>query len=114
MGSSVSPGIRAAVIVCATGALLALAACSRRSRITLPVASADPARLPTTAGWAPSPMPGVAPAPTETPSIAPRAPVSPTPSVSVHLDPLWDDLESALDDLDSALAGVENWEVALP
>jgi len=30
------------------------------------------------------------------------------------LAPLWDDLESALAELDSALAGIEGWEVAVP
>ncbi|MCJ7512653.1 MAG: hypothetical protein MUO23_06740 [Anaerolineales bacterium] len=97
--------------------------CGRRSRGTPPLPPAHEGSLPadrdsvqtpeakpttlavgeTSAAWPPSPPPGLeAVAATE------------TAAATIPLNPLWDDLDEALDGLDWALAGIEAWEVAVP
>ena len=91
-----------------------IAGCSRRGRvqpsppptvqIELPMAGTTaeaPDRTPPAIPSAPPPSLEVAPAP-------------PTATAGVPLAPLWDDLDSALAELDSALAGIESWEATVP
>jgi len=61
-----------------------------------------------------SPDPSPTPTPVASPPSLEVAPVSPTATAGVTLDPLWDDLDSTLAELDSALAGIESWEVTVP
>ena len=99
--------VRATVTLLAIGAMLALAGCSRRSRIA-------PPGQPTAAAVDPSPTPGAPLALPAALTAAANAPPSPTPAIGASLAPLWDDLESTLGELDSALSGVEDWEVTVP
>jgi len=107
-------GTRAAVILLVVAAALPLTGCSRRNRIAPLVPSTDPAERPTAMVVNPSPTRAAPPAPTETLPIAPDASGAPTPAIGASLDPLWDELESALGELDSALSGVEDWDVTVP
>ncbi len=91
-----------------------IAGCSRRGRVQPsppPTVQIEP---PMAGTIAEAPPPTPPPTPVAPPPSLEVAPASPTATPGVALAPLWDDLDSALAELDSALAGIEGWEVAVP
>ena len=96
-------------------AAVALSGCSRRSRVDAippPVMGVELATAVATADLS-------EPEPARTPlvplsSAGPSVALPVATATVIPLDPLWEDLEAALAELDAALAGIETWEVAVP
>jgi len=104
-------------------AAVALSGCSRRSRVDAlppPVMRVEQSTAVATAGQS-APDPALTPdvpfssagvsaaLPMATPTVIPMA-----TATAVPLDPVWEELEATLAELDAALAGIEIWEVAVP
>jgi hypothetical protein len=104
--------LTAILVVVAAGSLIG---CKRRSReVASPPAPEAQDEQPTAGATAAVSDRGPMLVPV-VPLPGPEAsPAVPGVAAAVPLDPLWDNLEAGLAELDRALVGLESWEVAVP